>query len=181
MKTLKPLAGGILLIAVSGLALPALAAHSTPRSTYMQQSRQAGTSRDGRVAFSGSRINIPVVTGAANTAPKRFEVHGEVNPTIVVPAGAQVRIRLANAESSMPHGLAVTRQAPPYPANVKSEIKPPIAGTGYVDPSESGSSMQVASTGWFTLKPGTYYYVCPVPTHAKSGMYGKLVVRPAGH
>jgi len=161
------------------LAAPALAAHSATHSHYLQRSKQAGSLSGNRVTFSGSRITIPVVAGESGTAPKRFEVHGQVNPTIVVPAGARLRIKLGNA-STMPHGLAVTPKAPPYPANVKSEIKPPIAGTGYVDPTQSKAKLNVAGTGWFTLKPGTYYYVCPVPTHAKDGMYGKLVVKPSG-
>ena len=142
----------------------------------------------------GTRTRLAKALGAdafvslhCNQAPNKkaqgFEIflfHGQVNPTVVVPAGVKVRITLGNAESTMPHGLAVTRKAPPYPANVKSEIKPPIAGTGYVDPTQSKGKLNVAGTGWFTLKPGTYYYVCPVPTHAKDGMYGKLVVKSSG-
>lgn len=161
------------------LTMPAFAAHSTQRSHFLQESAAAGTLAGGEVDFTGNRITIPVAAGVPNTAPKRFDVHGRVNPTIVVPAGAKIRFELGNA-SPMPHGLAVTRKAPPYPANAKSEIKPPIAGTGYVNPEGSKTKLHVGGTGWVTLKPGTYYYVCPVPTHAQDGMYGKLVVKPSG-
>lgn len=161
------------------LAVPALAAHSAPREGYLHKSAQAGSLANGEVTFTGNRITIPVAAGVPGTAHKRFDVHGQVNPVIVVPAGAKIRIELGNA-SPMPHGLAVTRKSPPYPGNVKSEIKPPIAGTGYVNPDGSKTKLNVAGTGWFTLKPGTYYYVCPVPTHAEDGMYGKLIVKPAG-
>jgi len=161
------------------LALPALAAHTAQRSQYLQKSAQAGTLDNGKVDFTGSRITIPVAAGVPGTAKKRFDLHGQVNPTIVVPAGARIRIDLGNA-SPMPHGLAVTRKAPPYQANAKSKIKPPIVGTGYVNPDGSKTKLNVAGTGWFTLKPGTYYYVCPVPTHAEDGMYGEIIVKPAG-
>lgn len=180
MKSLKLLRNGLMLAAALGFALPAMAAHWTSRSPYLQKNQHAGTPANGQLEFSGKRITIPFVAGVGGAAPKRFELHGMVDPTLVVPAGAHIRIRLANAESSMPHGLAVTTKAPPYPANVKSEIKPPLAGTGYVDPTGSNKGMHVKATGWFTLKPGTYYYVCPVPTHASDGMYGKIIVQASG-
>ncbi len=159
---------------------PAMAAHSTQRAHYLQQSSRAGTHKNGELVFTGTRITVPVVAVAPGAPDKTFEVHGKVNPTIVLPAGAKVRFKLGNADEGMPHGLAVTPKSPPYPNNAKEEIKPPIAGTGYVNHENSNSSIQVAGTGWFTLKPGTYYYVCPVPTHAHDGMYGKIVVKPSG-
>lgn len=127
--------------------------------------------------FSGNRISVPVVAVAPGSPDKTFEIHGKVNPTIVLPAGAKVRFKLGNADEGLPHGLAVTRDSPPYPVDVKKKINPPIAGTGYVNRANSKTSMRVAGTGWFTLKSGTYYYVCPVPTHAHGGMFGKIVVK----
>jgi len=166
------------------LAAPLAAAAPMPASSghvhFIQKSSKAGTLNNGNVAFSGRRITIPVVAVAPGSPDKTFELHGKVNPTIVLPAGAKLRIKLADADHEMPHGLGVTRKAPPYPENAKAEIKPPIAGTGIVQPSESAANLHVKSTGWFTLKPGTYYYVCPVPGHAKDGMYGKIVVQASG-
>ena len=179
MSMRKNLFAAAVALPALALAMPALAAHSAQRASYLHKSAQAGSLANGEVGFSGNRITIPVAAGVPGTAQKRFDVHGQVNPTIVVPAGARLRFELGNA-SPMPHGLAVTRKAPPYPANVKSEIKPPIAGTGYVNPDGSKKKLHVGGTGWFTLKPGTYYYVCPVPTHAHDGMYGKLIVKSSG-
>jgi len=117
------------------------------------------------------------VTVAPRVPEKTFEVHGAVNPTIVSLVGAKVRFKLANADHGMPHGLAVTPKSPPYPRNSKTEIKPPIAGTGNVSHENPRMDLQVATTRWFTLKPGTYYCVCPVPTQAHDGMYGKIIVK----
>lgn len=159
------------------IAVPAMGAHKAPRSHYLQQSQQAGTRKNDKIVFTGEHITVPVVAVAPGAPEKTFEVHGVVNPTIVLPAGVKVRFKLANADRGMPHGLAVTPKSPPYPKNVKKEIKPPMAGTGYVSHENSKTDLQVAATGWFTLKQGTYYYVCPVPTHAHDGMYGKIIVK----
>lgn len=155
----------------------ALAAHPVPRAQYLHKSTQAGTQTDKQLVFEGKRITVPVVAVAPASPDTTFEIHGTVNPTIILPAGAKVRFKLGNADGGMPHGLAVTAQSPPYPDNVRQKIKPPLAGTGFVEREQSKSHLQVAETGWFKLKPGTYYYVCPVPEHAHNGMYGKIIVK----
>lgn len=167
----------LLAIPVLLAAVPAMAAHTAPRSHYLRQSQEAGTQKHNKIIFTGEHITVPVVAVAPGAPEKTFEVHGSVNPTIVLPAGVKVRFKLGNADHGMPHGLAVTPKSPPYPNNVKKEIKPPIAGTGYVSHDNSKTHLQVAATGWFTLQPGTYYYVCPVPTHAHNGMFGKIIVK----
>lgn len=159
---------------------PAMAAHPAQRAHYLQKSGQAGKQENGDLVFTGKHITVPIVAVAPGAPGRTFEVHGQVNPTIVLPAGAKVRFKLGNADNGMPHGLAITPKSPPYPNKVKKEIKPPIAGTGYVNHENSKKSIHVAGTGWVTLNPGTYYYVCPVPTHAHDGMYGKIVVKPSG-
>ena len=170
------------LLAVPALmaAAPAMAAHTVPRKAYLHKSATAGTKEGKHLAFSGKRVVIPVVAVAPGAPGKTFEIHGMVNPTIMLPAGIHLRFELGNNDGTMPHGLAVTPKTPPYPDNVKREIKPPLAGTGYVNHESSGHGLHMRKTKWFTLKPGTYYYVCPVPTHAHSGMYGKIIVRPSG-
>lgn len=167
------------LSAVVGLlgSAPAMAAHPVPRMQYLQKSTQAGTQTDKKLVFEGNQITVPVVAVAPASPDKTFEIHGKVNPTIILPAGAKVRFKLGNADAGMPHGLAVTSQSPPYPDNVRQKIKPPLAGTGFVEREKSKTHLQVAETGWFELKPGTYYYVCPVPAHARNGMYGKIIVK----
>lgn len=137
---------------------------------------------------------IAVEPGKPDTT---FEVHGKVNPTLIVPAGAKLRFELANADGEMPHGLDVTVSVPPYGqrphlpmmkmaghggmTSGSGMMGKAVASTGVVGPN-TGSKKQLAigETGWFTLKPGTYYYVCPIPGHAKQGMHGKLVVDKAG-
>lgn len=166
----------LLLIAFSA---PVLAAHPVGRARYLERSAQAGTVKNGEVVFAGTNIVVPVVAVAPKAPDTTFEIHGRVDPTIVLPAGARVRFVLGNNDSGMPHGLSITRKAPPYPDNVQSEITSPIAGTaGYVDPENpKGNKIRIKRTQWFTLKRGIYYYVCPVPEHAHKGMYGRILVQ----
>ncbi len=183
------------------MSMPVFAASGVPTSQYVSASKDAGTlTPNGFVRFSGTRIEIPVIAVEAGKPDTTFEVHGKVNPTLIVPAGAKLRFVIANADAGMPHGLDVTLSAPPYGVlphlpvmsgammNSKSMrqsmmggavmMKKSAAATGTVNPKANGrKSLAVKKTGWFTLKPGTYYYVCPIPGHAKQGMYGKIIVR----
>ena len=143
----------------------------------MSASKDTGTlTANGAVRFSGARIEIPVIAVEPGKPDTTFEVHGKVNPTIIVPAGAKLRFVLANADEEMPHGLDVTLSAPTY--SLLPHLKKNVAVTGTVNPRIYGKkTLAVKKTGWFTLKPGIYYYVCPIPGHAKQGMYGKIIVR----
>lgn len=163
-----------------------------PRHRYLHRSANAGVLRNHKVVFAGNRIIVPVVAVAPGAPDTTFEVHGRVNPTLVLPAGAKVRFQLANADKGMPHGLDVTRKSPPYPENphiplnrmptsASSGSKPSngketIISVGTI-PKASDGRLPETQSAWTTLAPGVYYYVCPVPGHAKNGMHGKIIVR----
>lgn len=168
---------------------------SVPEHHYVLRSEAAGTpTQGGALLFTGKRIVIPVVAVEPGKPDTTFEVHSEVDPTLIVWAGAQLRFMLGNADAGMPHGLDVTAHAPPYPQTLDLSLmkrtprdvpmhgartlEQAVAVTGLVKPA-TGRGMQIAvrSTGWFSLGPGIYYYVCPVPGHARRGMYGKIIAR----
>lgn len=191
MKAMLPMIAGAALI----LSMPAFAAQSVPAEQYVHKNEQAGTlTPKGAVSFRGARINIPVIAVEPGKPDTTFEVHGKVNPTLIVPAGAKLHFALANADGEMPHGLDVTASAPPYGQmphlpmmkmsghggrmSGSGMMKKIVASTGVVG-ANAGNKEQFAvrETGWFTLGPGTYYYVCPIPGHAKQGMYGNIIVR----
>lgn len=191
MKVMLPVIAGAALL----LSMSAFAAQHMPAEQYVHESGQVGTlTPQGAVSFKGARIKIPVIAVEPGKPDTTFEVHGKVNPTLIVPAGAKLRFALANADGGMPHGLDVTVSGPPYgqmphlpmmkmpghggmmnSPRMREKI---VASTDVVDPN-SGDKKQLAvrETGWFTLKPGVYYYVCPIPGHAKQGMYGKIIAR----
>src|SRR6056297_1571424 len=108
MTTLARLTKWTALLPALALAAPLAAAApmgtSSGHAHFIQKSASAGTVQGGNVEFSGSRITVPVVAVAPGHPDRTFELHGKVNPTIVLPAGAKVRFRLADADHEMPHG-----------------------------------------------------------------------------
>lgn len=173
-----------------GLACaPSAFAQPVPVNNYQQHSDHAGQENaDGQIVFKGHAITIPVIAVEPGRPDTRFEVHGKINPTLVVPANTRIRITIANMDGGMAHGLDITRQSPPYATTTdmpldaagESHDKSPdvIAVTGIAPPYQTNQSdLTTKSTGWFRLKPGHYYYVCPVPDHAHKGMYGQIIAR----
>ena len=162
---------------------------------YVSSSDAAGVvSKHGVLRFTGKRIVIPVIAVEPDKPDTTFEVHDEVDPTLVVPAGSELQFTLVNTDEGMKHGLDVTARAPPYgqtphlpmmemphqhaPLSGSDTIKKAIAATSLVHPATSNRKwIAVRATAWFSLKPGIYYYVCPVPGHAKRGMYGEIIAR----
>ena len=143
------------------------------------------------MVFSGRRITIPMVAVAPGAPDTTFEIHGQVNPILVIPAGAKVRFELANVDKGMPHGLDVTIQGPPYTTNpdlpmqktpakiignpLRSPGRHAVISLG-IAPRRSKGPLVVNHSAWFTLQPGVYHYVCPVPGHASAGMHGRIIV-----
>lgn len=174
---------------VVGIPLLLLAAMATahaqtaPTKQYLQHSQHAGQpTDDGRIHFTGQQITIPVVAVEPGKPDTTFEVHDRVNPTLVVPANTRIQITLVNMDGGMAHGLDVTRRPPPYKAATSLPVAQPngsvIALTGAVPPhQEDDQRITLKHTDWFKLKPGQYYYACPVPGHAHKGMYGKIIAR----
>ena len=176
---------------------PAAAAYpgkAVPRHDYLQRSADAGALRGNKVVFSGTHITIAVVAVAPGAPDATFEIHGRVNPTLVVPAGAKIRFELANADRGMPHGLDVTRKGPPYAVNLrlssqrtrtprKKREQTTAAVTRHatislgVVPKAGRGPLLVKHSVWFTLSAGVYHYVCPVPGHARNGMHGRIIVK----
>lgn len=165
----------------------AIADDQVTLEAYKTASNTAGTlTKSGAVSFSGKKITIPTFAVEPGKPDTTFEVHGKVNPTILVPASSQLKFELTNMDGGMPHGLVVTTKAPPYkqvPHLSQSDHDDNheaglIASTGLSGPADGKTTViHVRQTKWFKLLPGTYYYVCPVPGHAHKGMYGKIIAK----
>ncbi len=108
-----------------------------------------------------------------------FVVNGLVNPTIHVPVGEPMAVRVVNMDPSMTHDWILSTQAPPY-----GEY--PMMGGGMMAGSYGmwGSTMMGEPQGgmyWsqsmgFTLStPGDYWYLCTYPGQAAGGMFGAFV------
>ena len=85
------------------------------------------------------------------------DIDGIINPDLVVPQGAVVRIVLINGDG-MPHDLFI----PDFNAKI-----------GYVK--KIGEQTEIVFEVSDT-QPGAYVYYCTVPGHRRAGQEGKLIV-----
>ncbi|MDA8391092.1 MAG: hypothetical protein M0Z76_10255 [Gammaproteobacteria bacterium] len=149
----------------------------------VHEGRRSGTA----IGFYGRHIRIVVVANAPHHPDMTFEAGGLTNPTLSITAGAQVTVTLLNMDPGpgMAHGLVITTTPPPYPVVVPDSPAADIARTRVLAPRTAARKQRARyATGHVTFRitrPGTYYYLCPVPGHAKAfHMYGRLVVTGRG-
>lgn len=123
------------------------------------------------ITLEGTTIHLSVLSGPGSALT--FVIGGFENPTIEVPAGANVTVHYSNI-GSIAHSWVLVAGAPPY------EAEPPeLAIPGAASPMpHMGQASGENATFAFTATPaGTYWYVCHIPGHAAGGMYGKFVIK----
>ncbi|MEM3832596.1 MAG: multicopper oxidase domain-containing protein [Thermoprotei archaeon] len=139
------------------------------------------------IRFTHDKISI-VVTAEPELGEEyedRFVVFGLINPTLIIPVNANVKIIFINGGDSEFHSFSVIKTPPPYPSNLDSpeymtfafngsSIPDPLRGIQFEKPSGiyHGTVIQFTAD-----KPGTYYYVCHVGDHAHNGMFGQFIVK----
>lgn len=155
---------------------------SASPSTVWAQSNQAAASstidhQANTVTYHGAQVGIVAVASPASGPDMTWNVDGLVNPTVVVPKGANVTVAFFNADADTTHGWDLGTAAPPY--STMPMMAGSVAFPGAFAMPVAGATEQLWSgrTLHFTAsKAGAYYYLCPVPGHAAQGMYGKFVV-----
>lgn len=135
------------------------------------------------LTYSGARIRLVVHTGPEDDMLS-YRIAGVRNPSLSIPAGAEVRLLFVNTDGDMPHDIHFAAAAPPFP------MAPPTEGA------IGSSRLPPEATGKFSGeelvlhagKAGVFSYFCAVRGHAKGGMYGALSIGappapsgPAGH
>lgn len=137
------------------------------------------------VMFMGHNIHIVLLAVEPGSPDQTFEVHNLVDPEITVPRGAKITLTLLNMDygPGMIHGVIIGKARPPYKTVVGVPVRDQVAEIPLVMPRTEKSvkkSSYYFGTVTFTAPKaaGTYYYLCQMPGHAKSGMYGKYVVTP---
>ncbi len=167
-------------------ALPAAGQTSSTSQQAVQRdiSAVAGATRvdaaSNQIRYTTRDVTLVVVGAPPGREGEYWQVDGRVNPTVIVPAGARMRVEVVNGDPDMPHGWLLTTSAPPYG-------RMPMMGGMYGGmatyavvaplPATGGSAGWPMSTLDFTAPAaGVYYYICQVPDHAEEGMWGKLIV-----
>ncbi|HZP51765.1 sulfocyanin-like copper-binding protein [Actinocrinis sp.] len=132
-----------------------------------------------RLTFTGDTVTLTLVAGADEKNSYTFEAAGLTNPQIIIPAGARVTLRLINADADMAHGVLVTATS-----DANTSWMPMMTATAAFSSSAiwalgaaDSSGAPTATTSFSATTPGTYTYLCPVPSHAQQGMYGAFTVR----
>ncbi|MCF8564590.1 hypothetical protein LLE49_07505 [Alicyclobacillus tolerans] len=130
------------------------------------------------ITYTGGSVNLVALASPHGVPNMTWEIDGLVNPTLFIQPGATVHVTLVNPDWGYMHGFEVTKTAPPYSQMPMMTVDhifmlPPL-------PQRTTQALTNARyhviEGEMTLHPGTYYYICPVPGHAKSGMYGVVKV-----
>ena len=128
------------------------------------------------ITFAGTSVALTVLASPSDGPDETFRVAGLANPTLVVPRGAQVTVRLVNADAGMPHNWSLTTAQPPFPS-MAMMAGPVVFGAATPTLAEASSSGMPSVTLTFVASAsGRYTYLCSVPGHAQRGMYGALVV-----
>ncbi len=137
------------------------------------------------VMFMGHNIHMVMIAVEPGSPDQTFEIHKLVDPKLTVPAGANITLTILNMDygPGMIHGVIIGKAQPPYKTVVPVPVPGQIAEIPLTMP-RTAKSIKKSNYyfGTTTFKapgtPGTYYYLCQMPGHAKAGMYGKFVVTP---
>ena len=129
-----------------------------------------------QIIFSGKDVQFDVVGSPQGQRDLTFRIAGLVNPTIVLPQGAAVRVRFVNADPTMPHDFVLVSALTTFPPVPASRAAFAGAVTSVLTaPSQGRMNEQVIS--FTAAATGNYTYLCTVPGHAAGGMHGSLVVQ----
>jgi rusticyanin len=129
------------------------------------------------ITFATSNVHLAAVASPAGGPDETFRIASMVNPTITVPAGAKVSIRVVNADPDTAHGLVITGSSGRsswMPMMTDRPVFPGAALWFLGNPTTAG--MHTGTLTFTTATPGTYHYLCPVPGHAQKGMTGTYTV-----
>ncbi len=149
-------------------------------SAVVRQGRQ-GASVDATtntVTYTGHTVTLVALASPHGKPNMTWEIDGLVNPTVVIPTGAQLDVVLVNTDWGYMHGFELTTTPPPYPYMAMMGISSDFL----IMPLPPRTAKNTAAAAYFTERAsitttsGTYHYLCPVPGHAAAGMFGTIEV-----
>lgn len=161
----------------------ALAGHS-PSQVSGSSARELGSqaprgaradSATDTITFSSAQVSFTVVAVPPGGPDMTFRIGGLVNPTLVLPAGATIRVEFINADTDEAHGWEVTSAGPPFEFGLGQPALAGALASPLGDPTSAGDGAEI-----ITFRAGraaSYEYACPMPGHAQMGMHGRIVVR----
>lgn len=178
---------GFAALAVSSLALalPAAKLHvkagpvshtKLSQVSHLPASRPAVLDHGNVLKYEGKHISIVALSGPPSDMLS-FRIDGKRNPTLELPAGAEVTITFVNMDDDMMHNLRIANGV----VDVKGTVGPKLGqGTSDLRPhSKTEASTQKLTVSGFTAGE-TLTYLCTIRGHAAGGMYGHIKVVRGG-
>ena len=129
------------------------------------------------ITFTTASVRLMAVASPADGPDETFRIAGLVNPDITVPVGAQVSMKVINADPDTGHGLVITASQDRPSWMPMMTDRPAFAGSAVWflgNPTTAG--IHTATLTFTATTPGTYQCLCPVPGHAQEGMTGLFTV-----
>src|SRR5215471_17306937 len=120
------------------------------------------------ITFTSTTVRLTILASPPGGPDETFRAAGLVNPRIVVPAGARVSIQLINADPGTAHGLVITASDASTSWMPMMTARPAFTGSALWflgNPTTAG--MHQGALIFTATTPGTYHYLCPVPSHAQ--------------
>ncbi len=178
MKKLIFLVFTALMFSVQAFAHQAFTLVSSEKKTVkaadlatLEKSQTAAKKDKTTLTFTEKEIRLVVVTGPEDDMLS-YRIQGIRNPTLVVPAGATLKILFINVDSDMKHDIRFGHVMGIFAAN--PDIKE-TAGSVKLLPI-ADAVMNAEELVIKANENGMYKYFCSVGAHAKGGMWGNIAV-----
>lgn len=126
------------------------------------------------LTFSGEAVSIVVRTGPDDDMLS-YRIQGVRNPTIVVPEMTSLKVLFVNADEDMFHDFRVGDVKVPFKSKPDTSN---TAGSEHLGQVIDGV-YNAQEFGYHLHDKGILRYFCSVGSHAKSGMWGTIVVGDA--
>lgn len=138
----------------------------------VETERTAGKIDKSTLTFTENEIRLVVTTGPEDDMLS-YRIQGVRNPTLVVPAGATLKILFVNVDEDMRHDIRLGHVMDDFP------IAPAVTdtvGTEQLTPAAEDETLQAEEIVLKAGESGVYKYFCSVRGHAKGGMWGNIAV-----
>ena len=140
--------------------------------TSLEKGQSPGRKEGSNLAFGESEIRLVVLTGPPDDMVS-YRIQGIRNPTLVVPAGATLKILFVNVDADMPHDIRFGHFTQPFHA-VVDEAE--TAGSTKLMKRSADGTLQAEEIVVKANANGLYRYLCSVRGHARDGMWGHIAV-----
>ncbi|MGQ0540717.1 MAG: hypothetical protein ACT4O9_02555 [Blastocatellia bacterium] len=138
----------------------------------LEKGRTMGKKDGSSLTFTEKQIQLVIVTGPDDDMLS-YRIQGVRNPTLVVPAGATMKILFINVDYDMRHDVRFGHVKQPF--EIMPEIDESVGSTKLTARAEDGT-LQAEEIVVRANEIGQYVYFCSVRGHANGGMWGNIAV-----